>query len=54
MITQVQLAHAFAQYAHTDYIELISEAMTDLDILAKVPLTFCEIMWLCRYLLMAS
>lgn len=40
MITQVQLAHAFAQYAHTDYIELISEAMTDLDILAKVPLTF--------------
>ncbi len=40
LITQAQLAQAYAKYSGWEYIEKITDLMTDLDLLAKVPLKF--------------
>lgn len=40
LITDVQLAQAYAQYASLGYVEAIPEKIADLDLLAKVPLKF--------------
>lgn len=40
LVTNKQMAQAWAAYAHWNYIDSISEQMTDVDMLAKVPLHF--------------
>ncbi len=38
--SEQDIAKAYAQYASLDYIDVITDKMADLDLLAKVPLTF--------------
>ncbi len=40
IVTPIDLAKAFASYASADFIEKITDAMADIELLAKVPLKF--------------